>query len=115
MPVVDNPIVRRRPSQTLSARDFAECEICGAPALPHPRFEVRVSNFNERPSVRCCACSHEELEMPIAQDRQMWACTDCGLARQWGNGSPADRFFRALLGCDRCGRLTVHAFKVRLV
>jgi hypothetical protein len=39
---------------------------------------------------------------------QVWACTNCGTLRQWGDGAPKDSRLNPLLLCKKCKR--THSF-----
>lgn len=41
---------------------------------------------------------------------QVWGCVDCGRARGWGLESPWDSRANPALNCQKCDKVTRHAF-----
>jgi hypothetical protein len=101
----------------LTARDFRVCEICGGPAVQHPRFEM-AQIVEGGKAILCCECLHESaFPAPIQRvsgelriGDQIWECCECNLARAWGLSQPWDSTMKPVLRCAACQNPTRHKF-----
>jgi len=98
--------------EAMTARDFKVCQICGGPAMLHPRFEMAQIVSGEK-QVLCCSCLHDAANPGKRVTRlgdQLWGCCVCGFVRAWGMFQPWDSWLKPALGCERCDRVTRHRF-----
>jgi hypothetical protein len=58
----------------------------------------------------CRVALRDQVTIENDAGAQMWACAECGTARQWGFFRPWDRFAVALLHCARCEGARPHGF-----
>lgn len=115
----NSPVV---PNAFLSSRDFRVCDICGKPAMTHPRYEISARLFTTEKRINfCCACMHEQvaplsdltrhgLIEGVKSGDQIWRCCECGSPRPWGLLEPSQRNMRPALGCTCCAAVTRHRF-----